>query len=282
MATIIKSILKFYYYMNDEISDPRTNDWFLMSSPWPGVAILGFYLYFVSNLGPRLMANRQPFKLDRILQIYNVIQIIFNIYLIYKALTLAWLNEYSYYCQPVDYSYSPRAIEIAQTVWVYLIVKLIDLLDTVFFVLRKKNNQISFLHVYHHTGMVIGAWGGVKYLAGGHGTFLGLVNSFVHVIMYSHYFATSLKISKPWWKKYITQLQLVQFAIILYHFAQLLWTDCGFPVWPAAIFIPQNLFMIVLFGDFYYKTYIKKRTPKLNGVKNGFKNGIPNGNSKLQ
>lgn len=96
--------------------------------------------------------------------------------------------------------------------------------------------------------------------------------------MYSHYFVTSLKISKPWWKKYITQLQLVQFTIILFHFAQLLWVDCGFPVWPAAIFIPQNLFMIILFGDFYYKTYVKKQTPKLNGVKNG----IPNGNLKLQ
>ena len=28
--------------------------------------------------------------------------------------------------------------------------KLVDLLDTIFFVLRKKSNQISFLHVYHH------------------------------------------------------------------------------------------------------------------------------------
>ena len=105
-----------------------------------------------------------------------------------------------------------------------------------------------------------------------------MVNSFVHVVMYSHYLATSLKISRQWWKKYITQLQMIQFLMILLHFAQLIWVeDCGFPRWPAAIFIPQNLFMIVLFGDFYYKAYINKTTKKVidqNGIKKESTNGI--------
>lgn len=83
----------------------------------------------------------------------------------------------------------------------------------------------------------------------------------------------SFKIANPWWKKYITQMQLVQFVLILFHFSQLLWTeDCGFPKWPAAIFIPQNLFMIVLFSEFYYKTYVKKPTKKTEVTKNGHAN----------
>ena len=36
----------------------------------------------------------------------------------------------------------------------------------VFFVLRKKNNQISYLHLWHHTMMPICAWIGVKFLPG--------------------------------------------------------------------------------------------------------------------
>ena len=63
--------------------------------------------------------------------------------------------------------------QIAGAVHLYFLVKLVDLLDTVFFVLRKKQNQVSFLHVYHHVGMVLGSWGGVKFLPGGHVTFLG-------------------------------------------------------------------------------------------------------------
>ena len=41
------------------------------------------------------------------------------------------------------------------------------MLDTVFFVLRKKNNQISFLHVYHHATMFPIWWMGIKWVAGG-------------------------------------------------------------------------------------------------------------------
>ncbi|XP_043267026.1 elongation of very long chain fatty acids protein AAEL008004-like [Venturia canescens] len=285
MATIIKALLRGYHYMNDEISDPRTSNWFLIGSPWPGALIIFSYLYFVQVCGPRWMINKKPYNLYSIMQIYNVVQIALSAYLLYKALELGWLGYYNFTCEPVDYSMNPRSLEIASTVWLYFIVKIIDLLDTVFFVLRKKQNQVSFLHVYHHAGMVFGGWAAVKYLPGGHVTFLGLINSFVHVVMYTHYLVTSLKIGKPWWKKYVTQLQLAQFILVLYHFAQLLWIpDCGFPKWPAAIFIPQNLFMIVLFSDFYYKTYIKKRPHgfKEHNHENGVKESPTNGKSKIQ
>jgi len=34
----------------------------------------------------------------------------------------------------------------------------------VFFILRKKNNQVSFLHVYHHATMILNWWMAAKYL----------------------------------------------------------------------------------------------------------------------
>jgi len=58
-------------------------------------------------------------------------------------------------------------------IWLYFLLKILDLVDTIFFVLRKKQNQVTFLHVYHHVGIVIGSWAAVKYLPGGHVTFLG-------------------------------------------------------------------------------------------------------------
>ncbi|XP_076686857.1 very long chain fatty acid elongase 7 [Andrena cerasifolii] len=281
MATLIRHIYQGYRYINDELSDPRTQDFFLIGSPWACLGIVGFYLYFVQDLGPTLMAKRKPFNLDRVMQLYNAIQIVLCTFLLYKALDLAWLRDYSFYCEPVDYSNTPHAVEIARLVWVYFILKVFDLLDTVFFVLRKKQNQVSFLHVYHHAGMAIGTWAATKFLAGGHVTFLGTINCFVHVVMYSHYLATSLGFSKPWWKKYITQLQLTQFFLILVQYILLAWVDdCGFPKWISAVLIPQNLFMMVLFADFYYKTYIKKRIPK--ATQNGFSSESSNGKTKSQ
>lgn len=52
----------------------------------------------------------------------------------------------------------------------------------------------------------------------------------------------------------------IQFFLIMVHWMALLFqSDCGFPKFPVAIMVPQNLFMLALFGDFYYKTYVQDR-----------------------
>lgn len=63
----------------------------------------------------------------------------------------------------------------ARGVYLYFLAKISELLDTVFFVLRKKDRQISFLHLYHHTVMPMISWGATKYYPGGHGTFIGKI-----------------------------------------------------------------------------------------------------------
>lgn len=92
--------------------------------------------------------------------------------------------------------------------------------------------------------------------------FPGLVNSFVHVVMYGYYFLTSYKpeLKKSiWWKKHITQLQLFQFMLLTIHFTVPLFTDCSYPKVPLVVGLIQNIFMMSLFSDFYYKAYIKKK-----------------------
>jgi elongation of very long chain fatty acids protein 4 len=42
----------------------------------------------------------------------------------------------------------------------------------IIFALRKKSNQITFLHVFHHFSMVANAWAGVKYVAGGQSNYI--------------------------------------------------------------------------------------------------------------
>lgn len=53
--------------------------------------------------------------------------------------------------------------------------------------------------------------------------------------------------------------------MIMVHWLVLLFQrDCQFPKFPVAIMVPQNLFMLALFGDFYYKTYINKAKEERN------------------
>jgi len=63
------------------------------------------------------------------------------------------------------------SLQIAAALWWYYVSKGIEYLDTVFFILRKKFNQISFLHVYHHFTMFTLWWIGIKWVAGGQGEF---------------------------------------------------------------------------------------------------------------
>lgn len=276
MALLIKSMIRGYHYVFTELADPRTNHWFLISDPLPGLFILWSWLYFVKTLGPKYMAKREPFTLKRILVFYNFFQVLLSLFVCYEGLFAAWLTTYSWTCEPVDNSTSPEAMRVARGVYIYFLAKITELLDTIFFVLRKKERQITFLHMYHHTVMPMISWGATKYYPGGHGTLIGVINSFVHIIMYSYYMLAAMGPGLRkylFWKKYITTLQMLQFCIAFLHSSQLLFYDCGYPRWSVCLTLPNAIFFYFLFADFYNKAYDKGDGKKDKKMMNGHTNG---------
>ncbi|CAG5102334.1 Similar to AAEL008004: Elongation of very long chain fatty acids protein AAEL008004 (Aedes aegypti) [Cotesia congregata] len=266
MAVMLKAISDNYHHIMDEKSDPRVNNWFMMSSPLPTLAICICYGYFSKVMGPKLMENRKPFSLKRTMIIYNLFQVIFSAWLFYEGLASGWWNDYSFRCQPVDYSTNPKALRMAGSSWWYYISKFTELLDTLFFVLRKKNNQISALHVIHHGIMPLSTWVGVKFIPGGHSTFFGLLNTFVHIVMYGYYLLAALGPRvKPylWWKKYLTALQITQFVLIMIHAFQLLFIKCDYPKAFAGWIGLHAILFFFLFKSFYEESYTKKTVKNL-------------------
>ncbi|XP_043102959.1 elongation of very long chain fatty acids protein 7a [Puntigrus tetrazona] len=249
-------------------ADPRTEDWLLMSSPLPQTVIIAFYIYFVMSLGPRLMENRKPFDLKRVLIVYNFSVVAYSLYMCYEFVMSGWGTGYSFRCDLVDYSRSPQAMRMAWTCWLYYFSKFIELMDTVFFVLRKKHNQVTFLHVFHHSIMPFTWWFGVRFSAGGMGTLHGLLNCIVHVIMYTYYGLSALGPNYQklfWWKKYLTSVQLIQFVIITLHISQYFFMkDCPY-LYPVFIYVIAlyGIIFLLLFLNFWYHAYTKgKRLPK--------------------
>lgn len=97
-----------------ELADPRTNDWPLMRNPLHGLLIISAYLYFVTTWGPKFMANRKPFKMTKLLIVYNAIQVFVSCVLTYEAVTHAYFfGNYSLRCEPVDTSRSPTAMRVS-------------------------------------------------------------------------------------------------------------------------------------------------------------------------
>lgn len=148
-------------------------------------------------------------------------------------------------CQPFDLNNPP----MGPVLWFFYMSKILDFLDTVFIILGKKWNQLSFLHVYHHVTIFL-----VRHASGQQNPadieseriwrkeirdsdsetsradclplqvywlnlnagydgdiFLTVIlNGAIHTVMYTYYFL-SMHTKDIWWKKYLTLMQIVQF-----------------------------------------------------------------------
>ncbi|XP_075150573.1 very long chain fatty acid elongase AAEL008004 isoform X2 [Haematobia irritans] len=266
MALVMKYINIMHRYM-DSHGDPRTKDWPMMSSPFPTLAVCLTYVYLVKVLGPRWMENRKPFRLQNTLIFYNAAQVIFSAWIFYECLMGGWWGNYNFTCQPVEYEDSPRVNRMVHACWWYYFSKFTEFMDTIFFVLRKKQSQITTLHVIHHGCMPMSVWFGVKFTPGGHSTFFGLLNTFVHIIMYTYYMFSAMGPQYQkylWWKKYLTTLQMVQFILIMVHAFQLLFIDCNYPkafVWWIGMHAVMFFF---LFNEFYKQAYKGRKSQYKN------------------
>nr|CAD7601290.1 unnamed protein product [Timema genevievae] len=184
-------------YETAGVADPRVKNWPLIGSPIYLLVIIALYLFFVLVAGPKFMENRRPYNLKKIIAVYNIFQVVANSYAFYGILTSGWTDKIGLGCHPVRFEDDP------------------DL--KMFFVLRKKQNQVSFLHVYHHISTIGIGYLGSKYLPGGMVTFPIMPNTLVHVLMYTYYLLAlqgpdmQKKLAK--FKKYLTAIQMVTFKI---------------------------------------------------------------------
>lgn len=147
-------------------TDHRMDGWPLMDNPLWTVLICLMYVYSVKVLGPRFMENRSPLELRGLLMVYNVFQVLFNAWLFWEVGQSGWFYPTNIFCQPVDYSYNPTAIRAMHAGYWFFISKFIDFFDTVFFILRKKSNQVTALHVIHHGVIPVFMYPGIRFLNG--------------------------------------------------------------------------------------------------------------------
>ncbi|XP_026485845.2 very long chain fatty acid elongase 7-like [Vanessa tameamea] len=267
-----------YYIENPTV--PETKDWFMAGNPLKLITLLACYLLFCLRLGPWYMKDRKPYQLRNVIKIYNVFQILISLYLFYEGTIYIFFTDFNFYCKGVDDVDSPSRLRIAKTIWIYYIVKIIDLMDTVFFVLRKSDRQITSLHVHHHTLMPIATWVAIVFFPGGQGVLIGYINALVHAIMYTYYLLAGLgdKYKKYlWWKKYLTMLQLIQFTIIVVHNVNSLFYPCSFPFMLKLLCIFYGLVFLNMFGKFYYYNYVKSKNDKdIKNVPNKIKKSVIN------
>lgn len=251
----------------------------IFTTPLPFVIVVASYLWFVISFSPRFMSNRKPYNLTGLMQWYNFINIAINALLCLGCLYATRLTLDSWSCSRFHDSVSASfQILLGKT---YTFLKVFDLLDTVFFALRKKRNQITTLHVVHHAIMPFTSFLTAKLALGAAPALTVILNTAIHTVMYYYYYLSSTG-QKVWWKKYMTVMQLVQFYIVgLQATICLLKPYCSYPRFMSCLQLLEASYFIYSFSMFYFKAYEfseEKTTCDVDATDTGTSNGIGNNN----
>ncbi|KAL7553236.1 hypothetical protein ACHAWF_016497 [Thalassiosira exigua] len=240
------------------------------------LALTAFYLVSLPSLRwftDKFLATRYDMKLllTEAMIVYNVAQVLLNGWMVY-AMIDAVLNK----GHPFIGSRSLVGVAVnsgaSYAVWAHYCDKYLEFFDTYFMILRGKMDQVSFLHIYHHTTIAWAWWIAMTYSPGGDIYFGALLNSFIHVLMYSYYALALLKVRCPW-KRYLTQAQLLQFtSVVVYTFATAYKQYKELPheaiegerpslntyLFCCVVQVLEMVSLFVLFMVFYKKSYAKK------------------------
>lgn len=252
-----------YGYWN-EIQDERTKSYPLVAvHPITMAGIMGAYFLAVTKIGPSWMKDRPAFQLRQLMIVYNITMVCVNAFFLFES-----VRRSNYGQRLLDFKYPDRSDVSSETLkeihlgWWYWMSKFADWADTTFYVLRKKNASINFLHLYHHISVPVFGYLILKInpvLPSAH-LFI-IINCFIHVVMYGYYALSALGPSvQPylWWKKYITVMQLAQFGIGMLYGLLVACFQTGYPpVWLYFGFT-QPPFFFWMFYNFYQQAYKQK------------------------
>lgn len=253
--------------------DPRVVDLPLVGSSYQVLFLTIAYLYFVTSYGPQFMKNRSPYSLKTFIKLYNIVQIFGNIWVVYDAID-AGVFTLKLVCPVIDYSNDYIPMRVVRCFWYYFLLKILDYIETVVFILRKKDNQVSTLHLYHHVSTLLFTWICLRYFAILPALVLCVINSFTHVVMYMYYFLAAWgpnvqKIVTPM-KPWITIIQMIQLIVLFLYSAQGVLLNCNlisttgnsisftYSCLPLTYSV-NVLINFYMFYNFYQKTYGKHK-----------------------
>lgn len=158
---------------HEHINDPNG----AYSSAWPGVPAVMTALYLAMVFGgSKYFESRKAVSgLKDYMFTYNLYQVIINVWCVVAFVVEVRRAGMRPVLNKVDLG--PNSFRLGFVTWVHYNNKYVELLDTVWMVLRKKSAQASFLHVYHHCLLMWAWFVVVKFGNGGDAFFGGMLNS---------------------------------------------------------------------------------------------------------
>lgn len=173
-----------------------------------------FYILTIFSL-KYYMARRQAYSLKLPLILWNAGLAIFSFLGAYRT-----LPEFIYVVTEKGFKYSVCVETFSYGVtgfwlWMYILSKPFELIDTVFLILRKR--EVIFLHWYHHLSVLLIVWFNTTEYPSTSRWF-ATINYSIHAVMYTYYLIMALKIvyMPKIISMMITSMQIIQMIIGVY------------------------------------------------------------------
>lgn len=157
-------------------ADAKLDHYPIVNYPFFGIITVIVYLPLVSSILPTFMKNREAFNLKPFILVYNAFQILYNGFIVIKVTHsdyyfIDWCDHIYIFMRfsnkvlsvVISSGYDPfkcfesNSSESRLLVTIYFLNKLADLIETVLFALRKKQSQVSALHLIHHIYAILSA-----------------------------------------------------------------------------------------------------------------------------
>lgn len=260
---------------------PDVQSWFLVGNPW---AVFGTFLGYYAAVAVALLYMRnkpKPVDVHRFSLVHNFLMVCLSLYMaveIARQVHLLGLGFMHNVCDVTE-----RGLGLSRVIYIFYLSKIPEWIDTLIMILKKNSRQVTFLHLYHHGSIFVYCWLGVRHIPGADCYLAALLNSSVHVVMYSYYFSVSLSRdlkaiqtkknplikllqfavnSFLCVKPYITMMQLAQFFIILGRDLVIIFyygKSYSGPTYMAVLDTFYMLSMVALFLNFFIVNFIRKR-----------------------
>lgn len=229
----------------------------------------GFYYVVVYLLvifgGKHLMQRKSPIDLRRLLIVWNLGLAFFSF-----MGALRTIPEFVHSISNNSFYYSICVSSFAELdrvsgfwTWLFTLSKVVELGDTLFIVLQKKN--LIFLHWYHHITALLYVWYSYMEVPASARWFM-VMNYSVHTLMYSYFALRAMRYNPPrQMAMLITSLQIGQMvmACVINMFAlHLLNKDVPCKISYKNIAIASILYFtyFLLFAKFFFKSYMSSKT----------------------
>ncbi|PIN20054.1 Fatty acyl-CoA elongase/Polyunsaturated fatty acid specific elongation enzyme [Handroanthus impetiginosus] len=213
-----------------------------------------------------LLPTLSPAALRLITVVHNFILCVLSL-LMAVGCTLSSLHQ-----TPPDYLIWPICFPVNNTprrgptfFWghVFYFSKILEFIDTLLILLSgSRARRLSFLHVYHHAVVLVMCYVWIETAQSLFPVAL-VTNATVHVVMYAYYLLCAVGI-RPWWKRFVTDFQIIQFVFSFLISGWMLYHHFSGPgcegIWGWCFNAVFNGSLLALFGNFHLKNYANKRS----------------------